>query len=423
MGDEIKNIAVIGGGAAGLTAAYLLQQHYTVSLYDRNSYVGGHANTVVIPNGPDKGKPVDMGFTLFNDQTYPTFSRLLQRLEVRARPSELNFGYWNEKSGLQYSATGLNGLFARRSNLWNSSFWMILNNWTKFRRRARRDLGKGELAVLTLGEYLELKGYPKEFIQNCLLPLGSAVWCTSVREIEQFPADFFIRVLRDFGLLGLPQRVQWKMVEGGSQSYIKAILKTFKTQVHLGEIAEEVKRKKNQVLIRTRSGLEHAYDKVVLACHADEALGLLTEPTEEEQRLLSLWSYQKNFAVLHTDRDVLPPLKNAWACWNYVSEIDATLSQPVSLSYHVNRIQGLETQDPYFVTLNRVRPIPERYVVKETYYTHPVFTKAAVNSQKELPSLNGVNNIYYCGSYFGDGFHEDAVKSGVAVAKSLGINF
>ncbi|HJT25199.1 MAG TPA: FAD-dependent oxidoreductase, partial [bacterium] len=278
MGDETKNIAVIGGGAAGLTAAYLLQQNYTVTLYERNPYAGGHANTVVIPNGPDKGKPVDTGFTLLNDQAYPTFSRLLKRLEVRVRPSELSFGYWNEKSGLQYAATGLNGLFAKRSNLWNSSFWKILNEWSKFKRRAARDRGNGALANLTLGEYLEQEGYSKEFTKDCLLPLGSAVWCTSVKEIELFPADFFIRVLRNFGLLDQPQRVQWQMVEGGSHSYVKAILKTFKTQVHLGEIVEEVRRKKDQVLIRTRSGLEHTYDKVVLACHADEALGFLAEP-------------------------------------------------------------------------------------------------------------------------------------------------
>jgi len=241
--------------------------------------------------------------------------------------------------------------------------------------------------------------------------------------VEQFPADFFVRVLESFGLLGKPHRLQWQRVEGGSQSYVKAILKTFKTRVRLGEAVEEVKRKKDQVLVRTRAGQEQAYDKVVMACHADEALGLLTDPSEEEQRLLSAWSYQKNNAVLHTDRDVMPPLKNAWACLNYVREIDATLSQPVSLTYHVNRQQGLESRENYLVTLNRVRPIPERYVVKEMYYTSPTFNRAAVESQKDLPKLNGVNNIYYCGSYFGDGFHEDAVKSAVAVTRSLGINF
>lgn len=423
MGEEITNIAVVGGGVAGLTAAYLLQQHYVVTLYDKNAYAGGHANTIVIPNGPDKGKPVDAGFVLLNDQTYPTFRRLLQRLEVPVHPSEFSFGYWDEKSGLQYAATGLNGLFAERENLWNPSFWALLREWTWFKRRSCRDLIGRKLGSLTLAEYAGQENYSKGFLRDCLLPLGAAVWCNSVREVEQFPADFFVRVLESLGLLDKPRRLQWLAVEGGSHSYVKAILKTFKTRVRLGEAVEEVKRKKDQVFVRTRSGQEQAYDKVVMACHADEALGLLADPTENEQRLLSAWSYQKNNAVLHTDRDVMPPLKNAWACCNYVREIDATLSQPVSLTYHVNRQQGLDSRENYFVTLNRVRPIPERYVVKEMYYTHPTFTKAAMETQKDLPGLNGPNNTYYCGSYFGDGFHEDAVKSAVAVTQSLGINF
>lgn len=422
MSEKISNIAVIGMGAAGLTAAYLLQQRYVVTLFEKNNYVGGHANTIVIPNGPDKGKPMDTAFTLLNDQTYPTFHRLLRRLEVPVRPAELSFGYWDEKSGLQYAATGLNGLFAQRANLWNSSFWTMIREWAGFKRRAWRDLALGKLDALTLGEYLERENYSKGFTRDCLLPLGAVFWCTSVREMEQFPAVLFVRVFESCGLLGQPRRLQWQTVEGGSHSYVKAILKTFQTQVHLGEVVEEVKRKKDQVLVRSRSGQERGYDKVVMACHADEALGLLADPSEEEQRLLSVWSYQKNNAVLHTDRDVMPPSKNAWASWNYVRERDATLSQPVSVTTYVNRLQGLESQEPYFVTLNRVRPIPERYVVKEMYYTNPTFTKEAVESQKDLPSLNGANNTYYCGSYFGDGFHEGAVKSAVAVAQCFGLD-
>lgn len=422
MGETISNIAVIGGGAAGLTAAYLLQQHYVVTLYEKNNYAGGYANTVVIPNGPDKGKPVDTGFTLLNDQTYPTFRRLLNRLGVAIRPSEFSFGYWDEKSGLQYAATGPNGFFAQRSNLWNSAFWKILREWVWFKRRAWRDMTTGKLDPLTLGEYIEQGKFSEGFSRDCLLPLGSAIWCTSVREMEQFPAAMFARVLEGLGFLGQSRRLQWQTVEGGSHNYVKAIVRTFKTRVRLGDPVEEVKRKKEQVLVRTRAGQEQAYDKVVLACHADEALGLLADPSEEEQKLLSVWNYQKNNAVLHTDRDVMPPLKNAWACWNYVRERDATLSQPVSMTYHINRLQGLESQEPYFVTLNRVRPIPERYILREMYYTNPTFTMTAVESQKELPRLNGANNTYYCGSYFGDGFHEDAVKSALAVAQCFGID-
>ncbi|HEY5040201.1 MAG TPA: FAD-dependent oxidoreductase, partial [bacterium] len=211
-------------------------------------------------------------------------------------------------------------------------------------------------------------------------------------------------------------------IVGGSQTYVKAILKTFKKRILMGSPVDEIRRGAEQVTIKTRDGQTASFDKVVLATHADEALGLLTDPTEEEQRLLSAWSYQKNHITLHTDIDVMPPNRRAWASWNYIRELETTRSEPVSMTYHLNRLQGLKTEKPYFVTLNRVRPIPEKYILKEIFYTHPTYTREAVRSQKELPSLNGVNKTYFCGSYFGYGFHEDAVKSAVAVAQCFGMD-
>jgi predicted NAD/FAD-binding protein len=237
-----------------------------------------------------------------------------------------------------------------------------------------------------------------------------------------FPADTFVRSFQNQGFLGFAGRPQWQSVVGGSHAYVKAILKVFKTRVRVSEAAEEVRRKADQVTVRTREGKEQSFDKVVLACHADEALALLAEPSEEERRLLSPWSYQKSFTVLHTDPDVMPSLRRAWASLNYTRERETTLPQPVSKTYHMNRIQGLETREQYFVTLNRVRPIPERHIVKEIYFTHPTFTRPAARTWKELPNLNGVNHTYFCGSYFGDGFHEDAVQSAVAVAQCFGMD-
>jgi predicted NAD/FAD-binding protein len=423
MDDKRFNIAIIGTGAAGLTAGYILQREHLVTFFEKNAYVGGHSNTVVIPNGPDKGTPVDTGFMVLNDRTYPTFRRLLQQLRVPVRNSDATFGYWDEKSGLQYAGTGLNGLFAQRANLWSPAFWLMLRERGWFKARARKDLARGKLEPLTLGEYLREGNYSKLFIDDYLVPLGSSHWSTSVREMMDFPMETFARYFEKLGLLGFAGKPQWQTVVEGSQSYVQSILKTLKTKVRTGEAVEEVKRNAGGVVLRTREGKEESFDKVVMACHADEALALLAEPTEDERRLLSSWSYQKNFTVLHTDRDVMPPLERAWASWNYTRERETTQAQPASVTYHVNRLQGLQTREQYFVTLNRVRPIPERHVVKEIYYTHPTFTRAAVESQKELPKLNGENHTYYCGSYFGYGFHEDAVKSALDVAWHFGMDF
>jgi uncharacterized protein len=422
MEEKPLNIAVIGAGITGLTAAHILQRKHLVTLFEKNAYIGGHTHTIVISNGPDKGMPVDTGFMVLNDRAYPTFHQLLKQLEVPVRNSDLSFGYWDEKSGLQYAGTNLNGLFAQRSNLWSPAFWLMLREKGSFKARAKKDLEGGKLEALTLGEYLMNENYSSRFIHDYIIPMGSAIWSTSVREMMDFPADTFARFFENHGLLDFTGRPQWQTIVGGSQSCVKAILKTFKTRVRVSDAVEEVKRKGEQVTLRTREGKEQSFDKVVIACHADEALALLAEPTEDEQRLLSAWSYQKNFTVLHTDKDVMPPLPRTWASWNYTREKETTLAQPVSMTYHMNRIQGLETREQYFVTLNRVRPIPERYMVKEIYYTHPTFTRAAVESQKELPNLNGVNHTYFCGSYFGYGFHEDAVKSAVAVAQCFGMN-
>src|SRR5579872_3268699 len=422
MNDTPLNIAVIGTGVAGLTAAYILQRKHKVTLFEKNANVGGHTNTIVIPSGPEKWTPVDTGFILLNDRTYPLFHQLLKQLDIPVRNCEVSFSYYDEKSGLQYSGASLNGLFAKRSNLWNSSFWMTLRERSWFNRKAKKDLAAGLLDQTTLGPYLDEEGYSKRFIQEYLLPLGSTVWSTSVKDLLDFPAEVFVEFFKNNGLLGSRDRPQWQTVAEGSHSYVRALLKVMVTRVRVKEPVEEVKRRENQVLVRTKTGKEDSFDKVVMACHADETLALLADPSEEEQRLLSPWKYQKNNVVLHTDVDVMPPLKRAWACWNYTLETDRTKSQPVSMTYHMNRLQGLETQTQYFVTLNRVRPIPQQHILKEIYYTHPTFTREAVETQLDLPQLNGVNNTYFCGSYFGYGSHEDAVKSGVAVGKCFGMD-
>jgi predicted NAD/FAD-binding protein len=365
---------------------------------------------------------VDAGFTVFNENASPNFRKLLDQLRVPIRPCNHSFAFWDEKTGFNYALTGLNGAFAQRSNLWKPRFWLMARELAWFRQAAPRDLASGLLAGLTLGEYLEEENYSEPFVEDYLVPLGSAVWYTSVREMENFPAALFVRALGKLGYLGFGPCRQWRILPGGSHTYVKAILKNFQTRVRVGEAVVGVKRGLLGVQLRTGAGQEQDFDKVVLACHADEALALLTDPTEEEQRLLSLWEYQKNYAVLHTDPHVLHHHKRAWASWNYIRERDATLTQPVPVTYNLSRMQGLESREPYFLSLNRVRPIPEGHIVREMYYTQPIFTKEAVALQKELPYLNGMNHTFFCGSYFGDGFQEDAVKSGVAVGRCFGMD-
>jgi predicted NAD/FAD-binding protein len=414
-----ETIAVIGGGVAGLSAAFLLQEKFKVTLFERNDYVGGHTHTILIPSGPDAGTPVDTGFIVLNDRTYPTFHRFLQRLGVPVRASDMSFGFYDERTGLQYAGSDLNGLFAQRSNIFKPAFYRMLWDIGRFGKEGLEDLKKGATAP-TLGKYLESKRFSKAMIDHYLLPMGSSIWSTPPGEIWEFPTETFLSFFNNHGLLDLSNRPQWQTVVGGGQTYVHAFLKAFRGEVRKSIGATSIRREKNGVVLR-KGTHEEKFDKVVMATHADEALKLLEDPSEDEQRLLGSWRYQDNHTILHSDVSVLPPHRRAWASWNYVSEKDAPAGGKTSLTYHMNRLQGLKTQKQYCVTLNRsVRPREEE-TLGEFLYHHPSYGLASVKSQSELPRLNGVRNTYFCGSYFGYGFHEDAVKAGVAVGRSLGV--
>jgi len=412
-------IAVIGGGVAGLSAAFLLQEKFKVTLFERNDYVGGHTHTIVIPSGPDEGIPLDTGFIVLNDRTYPTFHRFLRRLGVSVRASDMSFGFHDERTGLQYSGSGLNGLFAQRVNLFKPSFHRMLWEIRRFGKEGEEDLKKGATAP-TLGKYLESKRFSREMIDQYLLPMGSAIWSTPPGEIWDFPTETFLGFFKNHGLLNLSDRPQWQTVVGGSHSYVRAFLKDFRGEVRKSSGVTSVRREGEGVVL-SQGNLVERFDKVVIATHADEALELLEDPSQDERRLLGSWRYQDNHTVLHSDVSVLPPNRRAWASWNYVVERDAPPGGKTSLSYHMNRLQGLKAQKQYCVTLNRSVPPREGETIREFFYHHPTYSLASVKSQGELPRLNGVRNTYFCGSYFGYGFHEDAVKAGVAVGRALGV--
>lgn len=402
-------IAIIGAGVAGLTAAWLLSRRHEVTIFEKNGYAGGHTNTVVIERGPDAGTPVDTGFIVLNDRNYPTFSRLLEQLKVDVRTSDMSFGYHDRPSGLAYSTHDVNRLFAQRQNLLDPRFLRLVADLLRF--NATGPAATSGLKGETLGQYLDRGGYSRFFRQHYLLAIGAAVWSTPSHRMLDFPAAALLRFFQNHGMLSLTDRPVWQTVVGGSQTYVRRMLESLP--------AVQTKRPVKQ-LRRTDEGVEvdgQAYDQAVVACHADEALALLSDPSEAESRLLGAWTYQTNQTVLHTDLSLMPLLRRAWASWNYSRQREG---EEVFVSYHMNRLQGLCTHRQYLVTLNRPDPYPEGSIIAEFRYSHPTYTNASLATQVHLGTLNGVRHTHFCGSYFGYGFHEDAVRSAVNVAERLG---
>lgn len=420
--QDKKTIAVIGAGVAGIVSAYLLQEKYQVTLFEQNDYLGGHTNTIEITDGPDAGLAVDTGFIVLNDATYPLFQKFLARLDVPTRVSEMSFGFQCLQTGLVYAGNDLNGLFAQRKNLINPTFYRFLFEIDRFNRTATRDLNAHSVSKITLGEYLQQGKFSPYMITNYLLPMAAAIWSTPTLRAADFPAEAFLRFFKNHGLLSVRNRPQWKTVVGGSFAYVKAFQKNFSGDIHLNAGVEKIFRKADGIQLQFTDGRNENFDKVVIATHADQALRLLGDPNIEEQRLLSPWEYQLNHTVLHTDASLLPQQKSAWSAWNFTREVaEDTDTQPVFVSYYMNRLQGLQAQQDYCVTLNRRESFRPETVIAEFDYHHPQYSFASLATQSELPSLNGENNSWFCGSYFGYGFHEDAVRSAVAVAENLGV--
>jgi len=423
MAPESKhlNIAVVGGGVAGLTAAYQLQKAHNVTLFEADDYVGGHTNTHTIEDGPDAGTPVDTGFIVLNDRTYPVLNRFFDRLGVAIRKSDMSFSYYSEKTGFQYASRNFNSLFAQRGNLLDMSYWRMLGEILHFNRKVQRGLEQGGLDSITLGEFLDREGYRPRFRRHYVFPMVAAIWSAPDETVEQFPMLTFARFFYNHGLLSVTDQPQWYFVAGGSQTYVRAFLKQFNGKVVTRAGITAVQRTPEGVVISDRQGEERIFDRVVIATHADQALDLLEDPSEDEKRLLGPWEYSVNETYLHTDTRWMPANRRAWASWNFFREAGAQAAAPVTLTYHMNRLQRLETLKQYLVTLNPFKAIAAEKIIAHMTYTHPTYTFASLQTQHELPKLNGLRNTAFCGSYFGYGFHEDAAHSGVQAAAALGV--
>ncbi|MDF1554728.1 MAG: FAD-dependent oxidoreductase [Deferrisomatales bacterium] len=374
-------VAVVGAGVAGVTAAHLLQRRHQMTLYEKNDYVGGHTHTIEVPDGPDRGLPVDTGFIVLNDRTYPLLHRLLAQLGVDVRDTEMSFSFQSGATGLEYACTGLNQLFAQRRNLVRPAHWRLLFEVARFCRTARADLAENRLGRATLHEYLARGRYHRDMVDHYLVPMASAIWSTPPGQVTSFPAEPFLRFFDNHGLLSPFHRPRWQTVVGGSHAYVKAFLAGFGGEVHTRAAVTGIRRGDNGVTVSAEGGEPESYDRAVVAAHADEELRLLDDPCDLERDLLGTWRYQRNRVVLHTDASFLPRSRRAWGCWNYSGGGDPGLAALGCVTYWMNALQGLRTANQYCVTLNPDRPVPQASTLRELEYSHPTFSLASMATQ------------------------------------------
>lgn len=412
-----KKVAIIGSGIAGLGAAWLLDQSADITVFEKNTHVGGHANTVEAGNGTKK-LPVDTGFIVYNELNYPNLVALFDHLGVKTKPSSMTFSASLNGGAFEYCGTGLNGLLGQRRNLVNPRFWRMFGDVLRFYKTAPRLLESATNADMTLGEYLRRETYSEAFIKDHILPMGAAIWSTSVDEMMNYPLATFVRFFQSHGLLKVKDRPEWRTVDGGSKEYVKRLTAPFANKIR-HETVMSVERFADHVLVTTNEGRRYTFDDIVIATHADEALTLLSDATDLERDLLGAFRYTHNKTYLHTDASLMPKRRAVWSSWNYLSE-EKNDGNALTVTYWMNRLQSIPEDHPLFVTLNPAKEPEARSILQTFDYQHPLFDGKAIDAQKALWALQGRNRTWFCGSYFGYGFHEDALQSGLVVAESLG---
>ena len=419
-------LAIIGTGIAGLGCAHFLHRDYDLTLFESADYIGGHTNTVTATEpGTGRPVPIDTGFMVFNHATYPLLTRLFRELNVATKKTDMSFSVRHADSGLEFCGSSLNHLFAQRRNLFRPRFYRMLAAINRFNQEAVAALADpaSPIATETLGDYVKRRAYGPDFFDLYLVPMSSAVWSTPPEKMLAFPAAALLRFFQNHGFLGLSTQHQWWTVEGGSKSYVAPLTAPFREKIHLNSAATAVIRTPRGVTVTTASGTAPTFDKVILACHGDQALHLLQNPTDAEHRLLSAFHYQPNTATLHTDASVMPRTRLAWSAWNYEIARDAAGTVSTATHYWMNKLQGVSDRENYFVTINRPESIAPEKVLRRIAYEHPLFSLAATAAQAELPALNqaalGTTETYFAGAWQRYGFHEDGLLSAHRLARQL----
>lgn len=411
-----RRIAVVGSGISGLSCAWLLSQAHDVTLYEAEDRLGGHSNTVTVPS-PDGDVAVDTGFIVYNEPNYPNLTALFEHLGVVSKPAHMSFAVSVDSGAFEYSSHGAAGLFAQKRNLTSPRFWAMLADLKRFHKQAPLDLSVLETSGISLREYLNQGGYGRMFMDHHLLPQAAAIWSASSEQMADYPAAAFVKFYRNHRLLEVDLKPNWRTVEGGSRTYVAQLREAFGGRVRPGDPVRSVMRDATGASVVTAAGTDR-FDAVVLAVHADTALRLLATPTADEQRLLGAIPYQRNRAVLHRDTAQMPRRRAAWAAWNHVSRRgDGRGSGGVT--YWMNQLQSLPG-GPLFVTLNPQHEPRADHVLAEFDYEHPVFNGASLAAQQQLWSLQDQQHVWFCGAWFGSGFHEDGLQAGLAVAEQLG---
>lgn len=413
-----KKIAIIGTGISGLGAASLLHPHHDITVYEKGDYLGGHSRTVDVKVG-NAIVPVDTGFIVFNKRNYPLLTRLFDYLQVPITNSDMSFGASIDSGWLEYGTRRPGDFFAQKRNLFRPAFWGMIADILKFNRRAKSYLVNDP--SFTLGDCLDDLGMRPWFRQYFLLAMGGAIWSTPLAEMLKFPASTFIRFFENHGLLTINDHPQWYTVQGGSREYVRRLAEPFKDRIHLNRGIKKVRREETRVVVEDWYGQTATFDEVVFACHADQALGMIADASIHEHTILSTFKYQPNRALLHRDTSFMPLRRNAWASWVYLSEGKTDQHPRVSLSYWMNNLQPLATEQPLFVTLNPGREPNPDLVFDEVMFEHPVFDAAAIASQSKIDGIQGHNRLWFCGAYQRYGFHEDGLGSAVKMAALMGI--
>jgi len=409
-------IAIIGGGISGLVSAYLLHGDHEVTVFEANDYIGGHTHTVDVER-EGTHYAVDTGFIVFNEVTYPNFVKLITRLGVAYQPSVMTFSLKSEPEEKEYSAHNLNTIFGQRRNLFDPSFYFMVRDILRLRgefSRLAKEIGEERQLI----PYLRSRGYSKRFIDFFLVPMAAAIWSADSGSVEDFPLRTFARFFVNHGILEVKNPFEWKVITGGSARYVEKLTAPFRDRIRLRTPIRTVKRHEDHVEVFPANGPAARFDQVVLACHSDQALGLLADPPPQEQEVLGAIPYQENLAVLHTDTSILPERKNLWSSWNYLIPREGTGRG--ALTYDMNILQTIKAPVEFCVTLNRPAAISQGKKIGSYVYHHPQYTLAAPAAQQRHGEISGRNRTHYCGAYWGYGFHEDGVKSALAACRFFG---